>query len=218
MSISLNEARERALNRLEGSIGGTKGEFEFFVASNILEQYGAEFKAELEKLLKERQISASGELADSINPLVDNDGKRLTITMLDYYDFVNEGVQGWYSSKNASTSPYSYKRKAKKSSNGEFQKSIKQYILSGKAKVSSTGGDVARGIGIERKGVQFSQKKSLIDRQVDTLIYNIKKYGIKKTDYFTDAFEKVFANWEQDMAEAFSEDVALSLQLKSSKK
>lgn len=215
MSISFSKARERALNRLEGSIGGTKGEFEFFVASNILEQYGAEFKAELEKLLKERQISASGELADSINPLVDNDGKRLTITMLDYYDFVNEGVKGVKSSKNASTSPYKFKNYGM---SADGRASIKQYILSGKAKVSSTGGDIARGIGIERKGVQFSQKKSLIDRQVDTLIYNIKKYGIKKTDYFTDAFEKVFANWEQDMAEAFSEDVALSLQLKSSKK
>jgi hypothetical protein len=127
---------------------------------------------------------------------------------------VNEGVQGWYSSKNASTSPYSYKKKAKKSSNGEFQKSIKEYILSGKAKVTDKKTMGKTVLGLERKGVQLSQKKSLIDRQVDTLIYNIKKYGIKKTDYFTDAFEKVFANWEQDMAEAFGEDVALSLQLK----
>ena len=46
----------------------------------------------------------------------------------------------------------------------------------------------------------------------------IKKYGIKKTDYFTDAFEKVFANWEQDIAEAYGEDIALSLSLKTNKK
>jgi hypothetical protein len=211
MPISLNAARSKAL----GKIGSSRGEFETFVASNILEQYGAAFKTELENLMKQRQIvGATGDLVDSINPQVDNDGKRLTITMLDYYDYVNEGVRGWYSSKNASTSPYTYRRKAKQSSNGEFQRSIKEYILAGKAKVRSTGGDKARGIGLERKGVKFSQKKSLIDRQVDTLIYNIKKYGIKKTDYFTDAFEKVFANWEQDMAEAFGEDVALSLSLK----
>lgn len=214
MPISFSKARDRAISK----IGTSRDEFVSFVASGILEEYGVEFKRVLEDLMKQRQISASGELADSINPIIDNDGKRLTITMLDYYDFVNEGVQGWYSSKNASTSPYSYKRKAKTNSNGEFQKSIKQYILSGKAKVRSTGGDKARGIGLERKGVKFVEKKSLIDRQVDTLIYNIKKYGIKKTDYFTDAFEKVFANWEQDIAEGLGEDVALSLQLKSSKK
>jgi len=215
MPISFSKARERALNKLESSLGGTRDQFELFVASNILEQYGAEFKKVLEEIMKSREIvGATGDLMESINPQVDNEGKKLTITMLDYYDFVNEGVKGWYSSNNAPTSPYSYKRKAKKSSNGEFQKSIKQYILDGKAKVSATEGDKARGIGLERKGIKFAKKKSLIDRQVDTLIYNIKKYGIKKTDYFTDAFEKVFANWEQDIAEAIGEDVALSLQLK----
>jgi len=207
MPISFSKARDRAISK----IGTSRDEFVSFVASNILEQYGVEFKKVLEDLMKQRQISASGELADSINPVIDNEGKRLTITMLDYYDFVNEGVKGVKSSKNASTSPYKFKNYGM---NAEGRTSIKEYILKGKAKVRSTGGDKARGIGLERKGVQFSQKKSLIDRQVDTLIYNIKKYGIKKTDYFTDAFEKVFANWEQDMAEAFGEDVALSLQLK----
>jgi len=207
MPISFSKARDRAISK----IGTSRDEFVSFVASNILEQYGVEFKKVLEDLIKQRQISASGELADSINPVIDNEGKRLTITMLDYYDFVNEGVKGVKSSRNAPTSPYKFKNYGM---NAEGRASIKNYILSGKAKVRSTGGDKARGIGIERKGVQFSQKKSLIDRQVDTLIYNIKKYGIKKTDYFTDAFEKVFANWEQDMAEAFGEDVALSLQLK----
>ena len=211
MPISLNAAREKAI----GKIGSSKDQFEFFVASNVLEQYGVEFKKVLEDLMKQRQISASGELADSINPIVDNEGKRLTITMLDYYDFVNEGVKGVKSSKNASTSPYKFKNYGM---SADGRASIKKYILSGKAKVSATEGDKARGIGLERKGVKFAKKKSLIDRQVDTLIYNIKKYGIKKTDYFTDAFEKVFANWEQDMAEAMAEDVGLSLQLKSSKK
>jgi len=214
MPISFSKARDRAISK----IGTSRDEFQSFVASNVLEQYGVEFKKVLEDLMKQRQISASGELADSINPLVDNEGKRLTITMLDYYDFVNEGVRGIKSSKNAPTSPYTYRNPPKTNSNGQFQKSLKQYILSGKAKVRNTEGDAARGVGLERKGIKFAKKKSLIDSQVDTLIYNIKKYGIKKTDYFTDAFEKVFANWEQDMSEAFSEDVALSLQLKSSKK
>lgn len=210
MPISLKAARERAQGRAISRIG-TKDEFELFVASDILEQYGVAFKAELEQLLKQRQISASGELADSINPQVDSQGKKLTITMLDYYDFVNEGVKGVKSSKNASTSPYSFKNYGM---SADGRASIKKYILSGKAKVTDKKTMGRTVLGLERKGVQFSQKKSLIDRQVDTLIYNIKKYGIKKTDYFTDAFEKVFANWEQDISEAIGEDVALSLQLK----
>lgn len=212
MPISLNEARSKAL----GKIGSSKDEFQTFVASNVLEQYGIAFKKELETLMSQRQIVGSGALMDSINPIVDSDGKRLTITMLDYYDFVNEGVKGkGPNAKNGLNSSYFFKNYGM---NKEGRDSIKKYILSGKAKVSSTSRDKARGIGLERKGVQGSKKKSLIDNQVDTLIYQIKKYGIKQTDYFTDAFEKVFANWEKDMAEAYGEDVALSLSLKSSKK
>jgi len=214
MPISLNAARDKAI----GKIGSSKDQFEFFVASNVLEQYGVEFKKVLEDLMKQRQISASGELADSINPIVDSEGKKLTITMLDYYDFVNEGVKGIRSSKNAPTSPYTYRNPPKTNSNGQFRASLKNYILSGKAKVRNTKKDAARGIGLERKGIKFTKKKSLIDEEIDTLMYMIRAYGIKKTDYFTDAFEKVFANWEQDMAEAMGEDVGLSLQLKSSKK
>lgn len=211
MPISLTAAQDKALGR----IGSSRDQFESFVASNVLEQYGAEFKRVLEEIMKQRQIvGATGDLADSINPIIDNDGKRLTITMLDYYDFVNEGVRGWGSSKNAPNSPYTYRRKAKQSSNGEFQKSIKQYILSGKAKVRNKQVRGKTTIGLERKNIKQTKKKSLIDQQVDELIYNIKRYGIKQTDYFTDAFEKVFANWELDMAEAFGADVALSLQLK----
>ena len=207
MPISLTEA----LNRVSRK-GSTKDQFETFVASNILEQYGAEFKKVLEDIMKQRQIvGATGALADSINPVVDNDGKRLTITMLDYYDFVNEGVKGWGSSKNAPNSPYKFKHYRM---SPEGRASIKEYILKGKAKVSNKQVMGKTVIGLERKNIKQAKKKSLIDQQVDTLIYNIKKYGIKQTDYFTDAFEKVFANWEQDMAEAFGEDVKLALQLK----
>lgn len=207
MPTSLTEAQNRATLKYSSS----RDKFVAFVASDILNQYGAEFKLELERIMSQRQIFASGKLADSINPKVDTDGKKLTITMLDYYDFVNEGVKGVKNSSNAPNSPYKFKNYGM---NNEGKASIKQYILSGKAKVTNKQVRGKTTIGLERKGVKISEKKSLIDRQVDTLIYNIKKYGIKKTDYFTDAFEKVFANWEQDMADAFGEDVKLALQLK----
>ena len=207
MPISLTEA----LNRVSRK-GSTRDQFETFVASNILEQYGAEFKLELERIMKQRQIvGATGALADSINPIVDSDGKKLTITMLDYYDFVNEGVRGVKNSNNAPNSPYKFKHYRM---SPEGRASIKEYILKGKAKVSNKQVMGKTVIGLERKNIKQTKKKSLIDQQVDTLIYNIKKYGIKQTDYFTDAFEKVFANWEQDMADAFGEDVKLALQLK----
>jgi hypothetical protein len=208
MPKSFAKAQADALNSLGGQ---DREQFVPFVALNILEQYGADFKILLEKYINSRQVVASGKLADSITSSVDGD--KLTIKMLDYFDFPNEGVRGWGSSKNAQASPYTYRRKAKKSSNGQFQASIKEYILSGKAKVRN----VQSPVGLERK-VDRGKKKSLIDKQVDNLIYMIKRYGIKRTEYFNDAFEEAFKDIDVVIGEALGIDIAMNIQTISSKK
>jgi hypothetical protein len=208
MPKSFAKAQADALNSLGGQ---DREQFVPFVALNILEQYGADFKILLEKYINSRQVVASGKLADSITSSVDEN--TLTIKMLDYFDFPNEGVRGWGSSKNAQASPYTYRRKAKKSSNGQFQASIKEYILSGKAKVRN----VQSPVGLERK-VNRGKKKSLIDKQVDNLIYMIKRYGIKRTEYFNDAFEEAFKDIDVVIGEALGIDIAMNIQTISSKK
>ena len=208
MPKSFAKAQADALNSLGGQ---DREQFVPFVALNILEQYGADFKILLEKYINSRQVVASGKLADSITSSVD--GNTLTIKMLDYFDFPNEGVRGWGSSKNAQASPYTYRRKAKKSSNGQFQASIKEYILSGKARVRN----IKAPVGLERK-VDRGKKKSLIDKQVDNLIYMIKRYGIKRTEYFNDAFEEAFKDIDVVIGEALGIDIAMNIQTISSKK
>jgi len=195
MPINLNRAQSEAA--LKGV--GSKGEFQLLVAENVLEQYGAEFKKKLEELMKTRQVFASGDLADSIEPIIIEEGPNMTlqIRLLDYYDYPNQGVKGVRSSKNAPRSPYRYKNYGM---NEEGRASIKQYILSGKAKVSSVRNDKAAGIGLERKGISQKPKKSLIDSQTDQLIYMIKKYGIKATNYFTDAFKETMKDFEVTMS------------------
>ena len=210
MPKSFAKAQADALNRLGGQ---DREQFVPFVAQSILEQYGVDFKILLEKYINSRQVVASGKLADSITSEVDSEGNKLTIKMLDYFDFPNEGVRGWGSSKNAQASPYTYRRKAKKSSNGQFQANIKEYILSGKAKVRN----IKAPVGLERK-VDRGKKKSLIDRQVDNLIYMIKRYGIKRTEYFNDAFEEAFKDLDIVMGEALGIDIAMNIQTISSKK
>lgn len=198
---------------LKGLEGTSRDEFVTFVAQSILEQYGADFKILLQAYIKARKVTATGKLADEIYPSVSDDGKKLTIKMLDYFDYPNEGVRGWGSSKNAPASPYTYRRKAKTNSNGQFQASIKEYILSGKAKVKN----IKAPVGLERK-VDRGKKKSLIDKQVDNLIYMIKRYGIKRTEYFNDAFEEAFKDLDVVMGEALGIDIALNIQTISSKK
>ena len=207
MPKSFAKAQADALNFLGGQ---DREQFVPFVAQNILEQYGADFKILLEKYINSRQVVASGKLADSITSEVDNDGNRLTIKMLDYFDFPNEGVKGVRSSKNAVSSPYKFKNYGM---SADGRASIKQYILSGKAKVKN----VQSPVGLERK-VDRGKKKSLIDKQVDNLIYMIKRYGIKRTEYFNDAFEEAFKDIDVVMGEALGIDIAMNIQTVSSKK
>jgi hypothetical protein len=214
MPTNLRKAQQDAISSgFLNQVGGNN--FEIYVASNMLEQYGVEFAKVLAENIKQRGITSSGSLADNIFPQISSDGMTLTVKVLDYYDFVNEGVRGVKSSKNAAGSPYKFKNYGM---SPDGRKSIRQYIQSGKAKVSSTMNDKARGIGLERKGVRAAEKKSLIDRQVDNMIYMIKRYGIKKTNYFTDTVKSVFADFEVQMGEALGYDVKINLESLNKKK
>lgn len=216
MPTNLGKAQQDAISSgFLNKVGADKDTFEIEVATNLLEQYGEEFVRVLAENIRSKGLVSSGALADNIFPQMSDNGKKLTIRMLDYYDFVNEGVQGVRNSRNAAGSPYKFKNYGM---NAEGRKSIRQYIQSGKAKVSSTMNDKARGIGLERKGVKFAEKKSLIDRQVDNLVYMIKRFGIKKTNYFTDTIKTVFADFEAQMGEALGLDVKINLESLNKKK
>ena len=102
------------------------------------------------------------------------DDKRVDIYLPYYYDYVNKGVKGVQSQKNAPNSPYSFKHYGMSE---DGRKNIKDLIRRGKAMVQIKQAPVGR----EKRG------KSLEDQKVDTLIYNIKKYGIKKRPYFDEA-------------------------------
>jgi hypothetical protein len=211
MSSRYEQAQAKAVAEWAQVSGSDK--FNMFVAKNVLAQYAIDFQLALEKFLNERQVVGSGKLRDSINPEFKDDETGFTISMLDYFDYPNEGVAGVRSNKNAQGSPYKFKNYGM---NADGRTNIKEYILSGRAKVSDKS-KTKVAVGLERKKISGGKKKSLIDMQVDELIYLIKRYGIKRTDYFNDAFETVFANFSEDMAKAYGKDVALNLRLISSK-
>ena len=207
MSININKAQADFLSS-GGDFGGTDIA-EFGVVAGVLQQYGAELLDNIEYFGNQRGVVGSGDLLSNMIPEIDNENgvEIFRLRMYDYYDYPNEGVKGVGSSKNAPGSPYQYRNYGMSS---EGRESLKRYILSGKAKVASVQNDKALGIGGERKGVAFSSKKSLIDKQVDTLAYLIKRFGIKKTNYFTDAFNKTFKNFEVDMVEAAGRDILIT--------
>lgn len=202
---------DKALQEVKAKQAGT-GEstsaFETFVADAVLKQYAEDFVTALRKNIKDRQVVASGQLESNIEIIPDETGKNIKITMLDYFDYPNEGVKGVKSSKNAQNSPYQFKSLYTMSPEGRAK--IKDYIQSGRAKISDTSKTKVK-VGLETK------KKSLIDMQTDQLIYLIKKYGIKRTRYFDDAFDTVFGTFAEDMAKAYGQDVAFSIKLATKK-
>jgi len=206
MSININKAQADFLSQ-GGDLGGSDI-VEFGVVAGMLEQYGAELMTNISYFANNKGVVGSGDLLSSMIPEItkDNGFDTFRLRMFDYYDYPNEGVKGVDSSSNAPGSPYQYKNYGMST---EGRASLKQYILSGKAKIQSVKNDKALGKGGEKIGVSFDNK-TLIDKQVDTLAFLIKKFGIKKTNYFTDAFNKTFENFEIDMAEAAGRDVVLT--------
>ena len=203
MSISIAKAQADALSQL-GSFGEDRpGPVPLTVLQKILVQYGSDFAIELAESMKQKEVFGSGKLADSIIPEVNEEGNTLTIRMLNYYDFPNKGVKGVLSVKNARNSPYQYKNFGMSK---DGRASIKEYIQSGRAKIRSVRNDAALGIGLERKGV------SALESDVNTMIYLIKAYGIKTTNYFDKAFDKVFKNFSVTAAEAVGRDIVITIQ------
>jgi hypothetical protein len=204
MSINIQRAQAEVLAE-NFDLGGSDdrasfGRVQLTIIEKLLSEYGIAFQKELEEQIKSKEITASGKLRDGIRVEVSED--KLTIRMLDYYDYPNKGVKGVDSSRNAPGSPYQYKNYGM---NAAGRDSIRKYIQSGKAKVASVRRDVARGIGSERKGVDLETTK------VNTLIYLIKKYGVKKTSYYDKAFEKVFGTLQQALSDGIGYQITLTI-------
>ena len=164
-------------------------------------KYADLFKDAIVEQIKIKGISASGDLADNIKLKINEDGSGMKISMLDYYDYVNKGVRGVDDESNAPSSPYQYKtyKMPKKARDG-----LKKYIQSGKASIRVVNKKKTT-IGAEVKRV------SLIDLKVNTLVYLIKKYGIKTTNYFDIATESVAKDLGEDIMYLLGKTIAIQI-------
>lgn len=209
MSINIRKAQNEAL--ASGFDFGGDNITEFSVVNGVFEQYAEEFLKNISYFANNKKVVSSGDLLKNMVPeIVEGNGSIIfRLKMIDYYDFPNEGVKGLRSSKNAPKSPYKYRNYGVPQS---MKDSLKKYIQSGKAKITSVMNDKALGKGGERKGLRFAGKKTLIDTQVATLGYLIKRFGIKTTNYFTDAFNKTFEDFEVKMFEAVESGIIITFE------
>lgn len=173
MPSSISASQKANLDYLEQLGEGLEGLEE--VQGNALEKAGKIFLDILsDKIDKYKPNLVNSGNLQTKGRLQIVDDKRVDIYLPYYYDYVNKGVKGVQSQKNAPNSPYSFKHYGM---SADGRKNIKDLISRGKAMVQIKQAPVGR----EKRG------KSLEDQKVDTLIYNIKKYGIKKRPYFDEA-------------------------------
>jgi len=91
--------------------------------------------------------------------------------------------------------------------NAEGRTSVKRWLDSGKAKVTAT--DVKRygSFGSERKFSKISEA----DSKLNTLIYNIKKYGIKKKDFINPVWNETLDGAAKELSDIIGKEIVINI-------
>ena len=180
----------------------------------LLLERGQLFKDEWIKIVNQKNIVASGNIERDLTFYLEEGTETATlfIKFPEYAKFVDRGVKGNktlpngkpnpFKDRNAPDSPFQFKNYGM---SAEGRASLKKWLSSAKAKVSSR--DVKK-YGAVRTEKKF-KKISEADSKLNTLIYNIKKYGIKKRNFITPVIEKSFQGFEQELADVIGKKVSI---------
>lgn len=157
-------------------------------------------------IVNKKNIIASGDIETNLKfYLVDKPNVvELNIEYVKYATFVDRGVKGVKSSKNAPDSPYQFKNYGMSE---EGRKSLRKWMLGAKAKVRSKDVQEYGAVKTEKKFKKISEG----DMRLNTLIYNIKKYGIKKRNFINPVVQKMLNGFEQELADTIGKTVIINI-------
>jgi hypothetical protein len=196
--------------QLDNGFVGSVATFDFKEVTNqinaLLINRAEIFKDEWQIQLNSKKIIASGDIQEVDYEVVENANTVVLNISFPYYaKFVDKGVKGAITSKNAPNSPYKFKNTFAMSPDG--RKSIANWLRSGKAKVRTKDVKKYGAKGIERKFKKISD----FDRSLNTLIYNIKAYGIKKRDFIEPTIKKSLEGFEKELGEAIGKTITINI-------
>jgi hypothetical protein len=207
--MPINITQSQKIN-LENGLVGISGSFNFTedIAKdlNALLIARAEFfKDEWVSILNKKKVISSGNIENVDYEIVEDANKMtLNISYAYYAKFVDKGVKGVRSSKNAPNSPYQFKNFGM---SAEGRESIKKWLSSAKAKVRSKDVKKYGAVGTERKFKKISE----MDERINTTIYNIKKYGIKARNFIDPVLKKTLEGFEQELGEAIGKTITINI-------
>lgn len=167
----------------------------------VLFDFGQNFITTAQKNLEKTASVASGGLSDSLKLKIKFAGNiyRLTVSVKDYYDFINKGVSG---TENKFASPYSFKTIYPSKA---MVTAIQGWLAQGKIKTTSR--DIKK---YGTYGKLEAKNRSLAPPNPRSIAYavstSIKKHGIKPTHFFDNAFTSTYPQLKKDLAKALKED------------
>jgi hypothetical protein len=172
----------------------------------FLSVIGDKFTDNWRNILDKKDIIATGGIDKVRFEIDESDANSVTLNIFfPYYaTFVDKGVKGVKSSANAPDSPYQFKNYGM---NSQGRASVKRWLDSGKAKVTAT--DVKRygSVGGERKFSKISEA----DSKLNTLIYNIKKYGIKKRDFINPVLNETLDGASKELSDILGKEIVINI-------
>lgn len=151
-------------------------------------QLVSDFKAEINKAIAADGGGQTSELAGSVvhKTIRTIDGYSFTLTMNDYWDFVNKGVKGSKSSSKAPGSPYKFKGDNLK--RGVMMK----FVIKRHLKFSLTDGNKKRTKGLKNTQVRKAFKQRSIQKQRESMAFVIGRSVAQKGIEPHPFFDKVF--------------------------
>ena len=156
---------------------------------------------------------SSGGLLESIKPSeIVVMGKKMTIeiSVLDYYKFLDKGVRGWQSGT-PGDSPYAFKAPAGKSGkkSSEMVTAIRKWLIKEGLKAKATSKNPKHAISSREQ-----RRQKITDTATSTAIMIagiVRKQGLKKTNFWTDAEAKASKFAESEFETALTISVINSL-------
>lgn len=132
----------------------------------------------------------------------------IDLFMVYYADYVNQGVRGKDDETNAPNSPYKFRNYGMSE---EGRKSILNSVTTGKMKISDVSKTKYGKIGLEAKGKATANQEDINQKEANQIIYLIKKYGIKQTEFINKAWQKFKGDLQDNITELAGKKIAFNI-------
>ena len=201
---TIKQAQRRIGSRVFSGLGEGKGEqVELLTVEAMIQEYIKEFTTKAENNLKKAGAVSSGSLSESIRPetTILPNGIAFKIYVNDYYKFVDEGVKGVGKNNRNTTSPYKFRFLNPSKSHVD---AIRKWIRENGIKARVTDVKKYGALGQERKQPKEKDLAYIVAR-------SIKSKGLRRTGFWSDAFDTTFKDFGPKMAEAMGADIRIDL-------